>query len=126
MEGRENRLICVGSPEFAKGIEVVQWVLEIESACGGFSAGQVVCFLAGLQAVAQDEQTAARDAATGLEQIVVTAERREEPVQDVPMSVIALTGQDLEQSRITTIPDLQFFVPGLRMPVSSNTRKATR
>ncbi len=48
-----------------------------------------------------------------LEEIVVTAEKREASLQDVPVSVTALTGDDMAAIGITTIEDVQLFVPGI-------------
>jgi len=45
--------------------------------------------------------------------IVVTANRRSERLQDVPASVSALTGDQLAQAGITSTRDLQFVTPSL-------------
>lgn len=50
-----------------------------------------------------------------LEEIVVTASKREERVIDVPMAVVTFTGEDLEVKGIDSIQDLSFAVPGLTM-----------
>jgi iron complex outermembrane receptor protein len=52
------------------------------------------------------------DAGT-IEEIVVTAQRRAEPIQYVPFSVVAQTGADLERAGIVDIRDLGDVVPGL-------------
>jgi len=56
----------------------------------------------------------AQAAGATLEEIVVTAQRREENLQDVPISIIALTGAMLEETGIRDPRDLQTFVPGLQ------------
>lgn len=48
-----------------------------------------------------------------IEQIVVTAEGREEEIQDVSVSVAALNGEDLEKRGVMNADELQVFVPGL-------------
>jgi len=48
-----------------------------------------------------------------IEEIVVTAEKREESLQDVPISVSALSGDQIEAIGISTIEEFQFFVPGV-------------
>jgi iron complex outermembrane receptor protein len=53
------------------------------------------------------------DASTGIDEIVVTAQKRSENVQDVPISIVALTGAALQKSGVTTIDSLQHFAPGL-------------
>lgn len=45
--------------------------------------------------------------------IVVTAQRREERLQDVPIAVSAISGADLERSGIVGTADLPAVVPGL-------------
>ncbi|WBX86301.1 TonB-dependent receptor [Sphingosinicella microcystinivorans] len=47
--------------------------------------------------------------------IVVTAQKREQRLIDVPMAVAVLGGEDLEQRGIDTVQDLSFAVPGLTM-----------
>ncbi len=47
-----------------------------------------------------------------LEEIVVTAQRRVESLQDVPITINALTGEQLSKSGIEYTTDLQFHVPG--------------
>ncbi len=48
-----------------------------------------------------------------IEEIVVTAERRSETLQEVPMSISAATGDSLEQSSIYDTEALATIVPGL-------------
>ena len=47
------------------------------------------------------------------EEIVVTAQKREENLQDVPIAVTAVTGENLLKIGISNVEDLQFFVPGV-------------
>ena len=46
-----------------------------------------------------------------IEEIVVTARRKEETLQDVPVTVAALTEQDLDRYNITTLPEAAKLVP---------------
>ncbi len=48
-----------------------------------------------------------------LEEVVVTAQRREQSLQDVSMSLTAFTGSALDQRVIEDASDLQFSVPNL-------------
>jgi iron complex outermembrane receptor protein len=50
-----------------------------------------------------------------LQEIVVTAQKREERLQDVPLSVSAVTGEEIAAKGITSLEDLQYSVPGLSM-----------
>ncbi len=58
-----------------------------------------------------DEAAAAAD--TGLEEIVVTAQKRAQNLQDVPISMQVVTGSNLQQSGIRTFEDLGLRVPNL-------------
>lgn len=49
----------------------------------------------------------------GLEEIVVTAQKREQKLQEVPMAVTAVSGAQLEQQGITQFQDLLRSVPGV-------------
>ncbi|MCB1685834.1 MAG: TonB-dependent receptor [Pseudomonadales bacterium] len=50
---------------------------------------------------------------TVLEEIVVTATKRTESLQDVPISIGVVTGETIEQYGIFNLQDLQSFVPNL-------------
>ena len=69
-----------------------------------------------------DAQTPAGDpaprrASRAIEEIVVTAQRREENLQDVPISVAAFSGEKLDALGIETAQDLQLVVPGMNYSV---------
>lgn len=53
--------------------------------------------------------------ALGLEEILVTARRREESLQRVPLAITAVTGQTLKEQEIRSVQDLQYIVPSLNM-----------
>ena len=48
-----------------------------------------------------------------LEEVIVTARRREENIQTVPIAITALSPQTLEDNNVTTITDLQHLVPSM-------------
>src|SRR6516162_6490590 len=48
-----------------------------------------------------------------IETVVVTAERKAEDIQTVPIAVTALTGQDLKARQVQNFRDLQFHVPSV-------------
>ena len=61
------------------------------------------------------------------EVIVITAQRRFEPLQEVPLSVSAISGSQLKNANVTTADRLEQLVPGLRMGRSgSDLRPAMR
>jgi iron complex outermembrane receptor protein len=53
-----------------------------------------------------------------LEEIVVTAEKRESTVQTTPMSLTAVSGQDIRDRGLTDLSDLVLSVPGVSMRTS--------
>lgn len=53
--------------------------------------------------------------AAAIEEIVVTAQKREESVQDVPMSIQTATGEDLSKLGITDTTDLIKIVSGMNI-----------
>jgi len=50
-----------------------------------------------------------------LEEVVVTANKREQSLQKVPISINALTGNDIASSNITNLNDVGHLVPGLQI-----------
>ncbi len=64
---------------------------------------------------AAEDQAAGEDQAkvTQLEEIVVTAQRRAESLQDVPMAVTALGGEELFENDIATLDEVGGRTPGL-------------
>lgn len=57
-----------------------------------------------------------------LEEVVVTAQKREERLIDVPISIVAITGEELQHREITRIDDLQSAVPGLAIQSNGQSR----
>jgi iron complex outermembrane receptor protein len=54
----------------------------------------------------------AANAQDGLEEIIVTAQRRAENLQDVPIAAAVLTGDMLAEKGVTNIVELQYAAPG--------------
>ena len=55
----------------------------------------------------------AQDSEAAVEEVIVTAQRREQRIQDVPMTVSAVSGAALEEFNIFTMTDVQTLTPGL-------------
>src|SRR5690606_17467426 len=70
----------------------------------------VIAALGGGSVLAVDTAVAQEGA---LEEIVVTATRREENLQEVPISVVAVTGENLELRGIDTIEELSQAIPNI-------------
>ncbi|WP_372865200.1 TonB-dependent receptor plug domain-containing protein, partial [Spongiibacter sp.] len=57
-------------------------------------------------------------AAPMLEEVVVTAQLREQSLQDVPVSVSAIGGEKMMEAGLSKIEDLQAYVPNFTMSES--------
>jgi len=66
----------------------------------------LLCLAAGLPAQAAELQ---------LEEIIVTARKRPEPLQQVPLSLLALDREQLRNGAVTDLADLRQQVPGLQL-----------
>lgn len=64
----------------------------------------------------------AQDADDGLQEVIVTAERRAVSLQEVPISAIALSNDVLEARGVRTIADLQYQVPSLTFSDNGNSK----
>jgi iron complex outermembrane recepter protein len=62
---------------------------------------------------------------SGIEEVIVTARRREENLERVPISVSALSAQQLRQRSIVTQSDLQSAVPGLTLRETQGSNSLT-
>ena len=77
-----------------------------------YSAAALVSLIGEHEAIAQSSQNATASS-SGLEEVVVTARRREEKIQSVPMAITAFSQTDIEQKHIQQISDLLKSVPSL-------------
>ncbi len=50
-----------------------------------------------------------------LEEVIVTAQKKSESLQDVPISMSVVTGEKIQQAGIKNIEDLSAYVPNLKM-----------
>lgn len=68
--------------------------------------------------VASAEDASAENDNTKLEEIIVTARKREESLQTVPIAITAITAADIRQEDIISPMDLEYHTPGLEMRTS--------
>lgn len=78
----------------------LKWLLACSAAVSAFSA----------QAYAQE--AAPREAAE-VEEVIVTATRREEALQDVPIAITAMGEDEIKDNRISNFADIASHVPGV-------------
>ena len=75
-----------------------------------FCLGIAACGLSGAPAQAQEGGI---QASSELEEVVVTARRREESLQDTPISIAAFSGETLERQHIDQLNGIAAFTPNL-------------
>lgn len=61
----------------------------------------------------------------GLEEIVVTATKRTESIQDVPISITAVNSAQMQRVGLTSMADVSLRVPGLNYTATGNLKFAT-
>jgi iron complex outermembrane receptor protein len=77
------------------------------AACCGYIAGLVV-----ISVTLVGNARADTPSPPTLTEIIVTAQKRLENIQDVPVSVMALSGQELQDAGVKDIKNLQVLTPG--------------
>ncbi|AXB75810.1 TonB-dependent receptor [Novosphingobium sp. P6W] len=97
---------------------VSRMAIEIALGRAGLAAGIAAAGLASPPALAQDggaQNTAEQAGEQYADTIIVTATKREQTLQDVPVAVTVTTGATLERAQIRDLKDLQSVVPSLRV-----------
>lgn len=84
-----------------------------------------LALLSGVFAGALASTAQAQTSPAQIEELVVTAQKRAENVQDVPLSITAVSGAELEKAHIFNFAQLTTLVPSLQFSVSNNVRNAT-
>ncbi|MGE3594145.1 MAG: TonB-dependent receptor [Dehalococcoidia bacterium] len=72
-----------------------------------------------------DADPAAVDRAPELQDVLVTAQRREQKAVDVPISINSLSGDTIEQLSLNDSEDLQFAIPGFKVANESSASQVT-
>ncbi len=86
-------------------------------------ASVAACALAGVaatSAVAQTTEQDAEESESRIETMVVTAQRREEDVQDVPISISAYGADFLEESNALTLEDISLYASNFTISSASS------
>jgi iron complex outermembrane recepter protein len=65
--------------------------------------------------VSADESSGSQASPVTLQEVVVTAQKLEEKLHDVPMGVTAITADELQKQQLVSLEDLQYKVPGLSL-----------
>ncbi|MCV6622926.1 MAG: TonB-dependent receptor [Cellvibrionaceae bacterium] len=64
----------------------------------------------------------AQESSFALEEVVVTAQKRSENIQDVPISISAVSGAKIAEAGIKDMDDLAAYVPNLDISTGNNTQ----
>ncbi|NGY05843.1 TonB-dependent receptor [Solimonas terrae] len=92
---------------------------SVAAADGAATADAGAATAAATDAPASDASAPADDA---IETVVVTARKRAERLQDVPVAVTAISGEALEEQHITQAKDIAALTPGLNITSDSVSR----
>jgi len=87
----------------------------IASASRGALRLSIAAILAAQLPTPASAQSSDESAATGIESVVVTARRREESLQDVPVAISALTADQLQAQNVRTLEDMTAFAPNIKV-----------
>ena len=77
-------------------------------------------------ALALPQNISAQAQPAALEEVVVTAQRREESLQDVPGAVSALSELDLDRKQVGNVLDLQSSIPNISIAQNTGTPSGAR
>ncbi|NND69035.1 MAG: TonB-dependent receptor plug domain-containing protein, partial [Halioglobus sp.] len=75
--------------------------------------------------LAQDQQPARERELLPLEEIIVTANRREQSLQEVPMSVSAFTGDFFKDAGVRDLAGLEQYTPSLKITSGTDSRSTS-
>lgn len=85
----------------------------------------ISCAIAAGSSRAQTAENTTAPSQPGLTEIIVTAQKRAQNIQDVPISVIALSSQQLKDAGVLDIKDMQVLTPGLTVTSTTNENSTT-
>lgn len=74
-------------------------------------------------ALAQETEEASD---TELEKILVTAQRRAQSIQEVPVAVTSIGAEDLELKQVSNVLDLQYEIPNISIATNTGTASGAR
>jgi len=87
------------------------------------AAASALAITIDIAAVNQAAAAEASDPTQQLEEVVVTARRRAEALQDVPQSIQALSGETLQARGVRVVNDLMIVTPGLQINATATAGK---
>ncbi len=86
--------------------------------CAGAFQALVVLLVTG-QPVAMAQEAEAESSSVTVEEIVVTARKREESIQETPIAVTAFSGEQLRERNLTNLMEIGSFAPNVTMATAN-------
>ena len=105
-----------GSPHLPSGArDVFRQLSQLAALAAKVAAADEVIGSAGADSAveAHAQPTAVADNSGSLTEVIITAEKRASTVQDTPISISAVSGQDLQDRGITDVTSLAQSTPGV-------------
>src|SRR5476651_733638 len=102
---------CHRSPEMVRGNFMLKRLMAALLACSALGGASQA--LAQADATPQTSDTTPKTVVAGLEKVVVTARKRQEDEQVVPISITAFSQADLDKLNIKTLQDLTYATPSV-------------
>src|SRR6185312_12071378 len=85
----------------------------------------VAALLSGVALTVLPSVAAAADAGREVDELIVTAQKREENLKDVPISMTAISSAEIKKAGITTFMDLEQYSPSVIVNNNGDSRVAT-
>jgi iron complex outermembrane recepter protein len=104
--------ICIDFDQFKKSTGGLTMKSAISIV---FAGSSLLAFASIATAQTASDKNASSTSVISLEEIVVTARRKDESLQDVPTTINAVTSEDLQKLSIRKFEDISSIVPGLSM-----------
>jgi iron complex outermembrane receptor protein len=79
-----------------------------------------VCVISLLAMDAHAQTTETTNSSTGLEEVMVTARRKSERIEEVPVAITAVTGDMIENRNLRTLADIQALTPSLTLTTTNS------
>lgn len=98
--------------------------LVMTRAGAGISIFALVAMMSSAAHAQETQPQPASDSDAGLGEIIVTARKVSENLQDVPVAVTAQSGEALQQQSAVRIPDIARLTPGLTIKVAASSSNA--
>src|SRR5438874_539711 len=92
-------------------------IMEVKYVLFGAS---VLAMMASPSAFAQSSQSGAEPGTSDQQEIIVTAQRREERLQDVPITIQNISGQQLRDANVQQLTDISKITPALKFNVNAS------